>query len=242
MSGIYYAIGGANYQAKESIEIDLDILNEIKKNQLKPSVLYIGVALCDDSKQISTFKSYYEELGFQVDVLYSHNLDLKEENILNAMFNHNVIYFGGGITSRLISFAKKYNIYDKIIKCFENNKIIAGVSAGAIMLFSYGFGDKEAFVDNFLSVNHKMTNGLGIFSATFCPHYQNSGGIFFHNEVKNYKSNGFAVENGAALKIYKNKFEIIKSNHSNVFMFDKTNNYKLVHLKKDIIYDIDLLK
>ena len=77
MSGIYYAIGGANYQAKESIEIDLDILNEIKKNQLKPSVLYIGVALCDDSKQIYTFKSYYEELGFQVDVLYSHNLDLK---------------------------------------------------------------------------------------------------------------------------------------------------------------------
>ena len=35
MSGIYYAIGGANYEIKESLEIDLDILTESKKKSFK---------------------------------------------------------------------------------------------------------------------------------------------------------------------------------------------------------------
>ena len=162
--------------------------------------------------------------------------------IENEFLNNDVIYFGGGITSKLIDFIIKYNLKETIIKAYENNKIIAGVSAGAIMLFSYGFGDKEAFVDNLVSINHKMTNGIAIFNGTFCPHYQNSGGIFYHDEVRKYDMNGFAVENGAALKIYENHFEIIKSKNTNVFMFLKTDNYKLIHLKNGIIYDIELLK
>lgn len=249
MSGIYYAIGGANYAIKESLEIDLDILNEARKiNYIghkrndTPNVLYVGAALDDDKKQINLFKSYYTELGFNVNLLYSYKKNITKEEI-ELFFNENdVIYFGGGMTSKLINFVKKYDLKELIINSFNNNKIIAGVSAGAIMLFSYGFGDRESFVDNFISVNHKMTEGINIFSTTFCPHYQNSSGIFYHDEVKKYNVNGFAVENGASLKIKNNNFTVIKSKNSNVFMFDKTNNYKLVHLKNDIVYDINLLR
>ena len=52
----------------------------------------------------------------------------------------------------------------------------------------------------------------------------------------------FAVENGAALKISENYFTIVKNKCSNVFMFDKTKNYKLIHLKNGIFYGTDLLK
>jgi peptidase E len=196
----------------------------------------------DDFKQINVFKSYYESIGFKVNILYTYNKNISHSEIENEFMSNDIIYFGGGMTSKLIDFINKFNLKETIIKSYENNKIIAGVSAGAIMLFSYGFGDKEAFVDNLISINHKMTNGIGIFKATFCPHYQNSGGIFYHDEVRKFDSNGFAVENGAALKIYENNFEIIKSKNTNVFMFDKTDNYKLIHLKNGIIYDIELLK
>ena len=110
------------------------------------------------------------------------------------------------------------------------------------MLFDLGYGDKDAFVDNLVSTNHQITDGLGIFKTIFCPHYQNSGGISFHDEIKKYKVNGFAVENGAALKIYEKSFTIIKSNKSNVFMFEYEDKHVLKHLKKDIMYDINLLK
>lgn len=240
MSGFFYAIGGANYAYKESLEIDLDILKESQKDH--PNVLYIGVAMDDDFKQINVFKSYYKSIGFKVNILYTYNKNISLCEIENEFMSNDIIYFGGGMTSKLIDFINKFNLKETIIKSYENNKIIAGVSAGAIMLFSYGFGDKEAFVDNLVSINHKMTNGIGIFKATFCPHYQNSGGIFYHDEVRKYNFNGFAVENGAALKIYENNFEIIKSKNTNVFMFDKTDNYKLIHLKNGIIYDIELLK
>ena len=202
MSGFFYAIGGANYAYKESLEIDLDILKESQKDH--PNVLYIGAAMDDDFKQINVFKSYYESIGFKVNILYTYNKNISLCEIENEFMSNDIIYFGGGMTSKLIDFINKFNLKETIIKSYENNKIIAGVSAGAIMLFSYGFGDKEAFVDNLVSINHKMTNGIGIFKATFCPHYQNSGGIFYHDEVRKYNSNGFAVENGAALKIYEN--------------------------------------
>jgi peptidase E len=196
----------------------------------------------DDFKQINVFKSYYESIGFKVNILYTYNKNISLCEIENEFMSNDIIYFGGGMTSKLIDFINKFNLKETIIKSYENNKIIAGVSAGAIMLFSYGFGDKEAFVDNLVSINHKMTNGIAIFNGTFCPHYQNSGGIFYHDEVRKYDMNGFAVENGAALKIYENHFEIIKSKNTNVFMFLKTDNYKLIHLKNGIIYDIELLK
>lgn len=240
MSGCFYAIGGANYAYKESLEIDLDILKETKKSA--PNVLYIGAALDDDLKQINTFKKYYESLGFNVDILYTYERNISHSEIEKQFLDNDVLYFGGGITLKLISFIKRYNLEKLIYEMYLKNKIIAGVSAGAIMMFSYGFGDKDAFTYNLTSVNHKMTPGIGIFKGTFCPHYQNSGGIFYHDDVKNYPLNGFAVENGAALKIKDNSFEIIKNNNSNVFMFDMTNNYKLIHLKSGILYDINLLK
>ena len=240
MSGFFYAIGGANYAYKESLEIDLDIIKECHKNN--PKLLYIGAALDDDLKQINVFKSYYESIGFDVDVLYSFNQNISQSEIVNKFLVNDVIYFGGGMTSKIVDFIKRFNLKEIIWQMYLNNKIIVGASAGAIMMFLYGFGDKDSFVDNFTSVNHKMTEGVGIFNATFCPHYQNSSGIYYHDEVFKYNCNGFAVENGAALKISENYFTIIKSNKSNVFMFDKTKNYKLIHLKNDILYDINLLK
>lgn len=237
--GLYYAIGGTNYDTEESLEIDLDIKKEI--NKANPKVLYIGAAYNDDKNQIEKFKKYYQKLGFEVDVLYSYQIELKEEEILDKIIYSDLIYLGGGMVSLLMEFALKYDLQKYLKFAINNGKIVAGVSAGAIILFQYGYGDKEAYYNNLESRNHKVVSGLGIYNGVFCPHYQLKGLESFHDEIKNYKCNGYALENGAALKICNNNFTIIKNKNSNAFMFDYSLNHQLCYLKSNKNYPINTL-
>lgn len=234
MSGIFYAIGGANYEKNESLSIDLDILRQ--SNKKNPNVLLIPIANNDDLDKINTFKFYYEELGFIVDVLYSYNKELSTDEIKNAINNADIIYLSGGITSRLYEFAMKYNLKDLILSAYNDGKIIVGVSAGAIIFFEYGYGDKEAYVFNLETVNHQTTRGLAIFEGIFCPHYQNNGLLSFHDEVKKFEFNGYALENGSCLKICNEGFYIVKEKGSNAFIFNYKDNHRLQYLKNSILY------
>ena len=189
MSGYFYAIGGANYDKKESYTIDIDIITETHKEH--PYVLLITAANNDNDNKTSTIVNYFESLGCNVVVLKSDNIDLGEiKNMINSC---DIIYLCGGITSRLVEYAIKINLHELLINAFNNGKIIVGVSAGAILFFDYGYGDKDAYFYNLESVNHKIVEGLGIFDGVFCPHYQNSGLLSFHEEIKNYNLNGFAL-------------------------------------------------
>ena len=238
MSGYFYAIGGANYDKKESLTIDLDIIKESGK--INPNLLFIPVALNDDENKINSFLTYYKELGAIVDVLYSVNTYLDKKMIIDKIDKADIIYLSGGMTSRLVSFCKNYDLKDAFINAFNNGKIIVGVSAGAISFFEYGFGDKEAYTYNLESVNHKMTKGLGIFKGIFCPHYQNSGLLSFHDEVKKYDVDAFALENGAALKINKSGFIVVKNKGCNAFSFTYKEQHKLNYLKEQQLFGVDL--
>lgn len=240
MSGYFYALGGANYEKNESLVIDLDIIKETNKK--KPNLLLIPRANFDNDKKISIFKQYYEKLGANVQVLYSFNKKVDKNHIKEVIFNADIIYLSGGITSELVSFVKEYNIDDMIIEAFNAGKIIVGVSAGAILFFEYGFGDKEAYSYNLETVNHKMTAGIGIFNGIFCPHYQNSGLITFHDEVRKYQKNAFALENGAALKIDNFSYTVVKSKGCNAFMFDASDDYKFHYLKNGESFENNLFK
>ena len=238
MSGYFYAIGGANYDKKESLTIDLDIIEEAKKKN--PNVLLISAANNYDISKINNFKFYYESLGANVTLLKP---DINDINELNELFNNtDIIYILGGITSRLLEYAKGINLHNLLINAYNVGKIIVGVSAGAILFFDYGFGDKDAYQFNLETVNHKITNGLGIFKGVFCPHYQNSGLITFNEKIKNYNLNGFALENGAALKIFQEGFKVVRNKGCSAFMFDKEKNHQLIYLNEKMTYNIKLFK
>ena len=238
MSGYFYAIGGANYDKNESLIIDLDIIKETKKDN--PIVLFIAIAQNDDLNKINTFKKYYENLGANVNVLLSCNVDLKQDTLEDSIKNADVIYFSGGITSRLVAFAKKYNLEYSLKNAYLNGKIIVGVSAGAIMFFEYGYGDKEAFTYNLETTNHQITPGLGIFKGVFCPHYQNNGLLTFNEVIKGYQCDGYALENGTALKINNDGFKVIKSKGCSAFRFVKEKKHQLEYLKQDLLFNLDL--
>ena len=238
MSGYFYAIGGANYDKNESLIIDLDIIKETKKDN--PTVLFIAIAQNDDLNKINTFKKYYENLGAKVEVLLSYNVDLKQKTVEDSIDEADVIYFSGGFTSRLVAFAKKYNLANSLKNAYLNGKIIVGVSAGAIMLFEYGYGDKEAFTYNLETINHQITPGIGIFKGVFCPHYQNNGLLTFNEVIKEYSCDGYALENGTALKINDDGFKVIKSKGCSAFRFVKEKEHQLEYLKQDLLFNLDL--
>ena len=168
-------------------------------------------------------------IGFNVDILN------EEDDISKLICKYDVIYLSGGITKRLYDYSLKTGLKELLI---SYGGIVAGVSAGAILMFSAGYGDKDAFMFNMELVNHKITDGLAIFDGIFCPHYQNSGMTSFHSVIKNYDKNGYAVENGACLKIKNGEFVVIKEKNTNVFLLDKNENHKLVYLKMNEIYSL----
>ena len=238
MNGYFYAIGGANYDKKESYIIDLDIIAQTHKKH--PSILLITAANNDNINKTSSIIHYFESLGCNVGVLKSDNVNIHD---VEALFEENdIIYLCGGITSRLVEYAEKINLHKMLINAYTNGKIIVGVSAGAILFFDYGYGDKDAYFYNLESVNHKIVNGLGIFNGVFCPHYQNNGLLSFHEEIKKYNLNGFALENGTALKIKKDDFTLIKSKGTSGFIFRYENDHKLEYLKDSSLYKISLFK
>ena len=238
MSGYFYAIGGANYDKKESYVIDLDIIKET--NKINPKMLLVTAANNDNLDKTKAIISYFNSLGVLVTVLKSDNLNM---NVINDLITESdIIYFCGGITSRLVDYANKINLQELLITAFQNGKIIAGVSAGAILFFEYGYGDKDAYFYNLETVNHNIVKGLGIFDGVFCPHYQNNGLLSFHEEIKEFECNGFALENGAALKISNAYFSVIKGKGTSGFIFDCNLNHRLGYLKENELYHIKLFK
>lgn len=240
MSGIFYVIGGANYEKNESLIIDLDIIKETKKKE--PSVLLIAVACNDDSRKIEQFINYYEKFNVNITVLDSCSIELNTSTIADYFNKSDIIYFTGGLTYRLVQFVNKYNLQKELKNAYLNGKIIVGVSAGAIMLFDYGFGDKDAYTYNLETVNHRIVEGCGLLNGIFCPHYQNNGLLSFNEEVKKYNFNGYALENGSALKIENDGFWVLKSKGCCAFRFLKENEHKLQYLTESHFYNECLIK
>ena len=78
-------------------------------------------------------------------------------------------------------------------------------------------------------------SGLGIFEYIFCPHYQKDGILQFNQDIKKYNYSGYALTNGALLKIKNNHYQIIKEKGAEAFYLDKDNDYILKYLKKGAV-------
>ena len=107
--------------------------------------------------------------------------------------------------------------------------MIAGVSAGAIMISKYGMGDKDVFLDNGSYYNFKMVEGLGLLNITFCPHYQKEELVIFDEICKSYNLDAYALEDDTAILFNDDKIEkIIKNNLEKAcYSLKKADNYLL---------------
>ena len=210
--------GKSNYETKE---IDEEIVKMTEKDN--PNFLFIGLASSFSDSYYDTMKKIYKELGCTPVYLKKKNMinnpDLVEEKINNA----DIIYICGGDTIKLMNDIKEYKL-DRLIKeAYNNGTVIAGMSAGAILISKEGFSDARILREE--SDKHEFVKGLKLIDISICPHYHENNKK--DDELKEVIKDKevYGLENCTALKIIDDKISVIKSN--------KDNNIYLVNKKEE---------
>ncbi len=215
----YLLIGGLNATINTK-KIQQTILEEVTN----PKIVYVTLASQKYELSLADFK---RKIGVRIETFTRD--DLKVANF-NKLKEANVFFFAGGCANDLISLVKEYNL----LPYFLDSKVemLAGVSAGAIMLAAYGMGDKDAFMDCGHFYNFKMVKGLGLLPIIFCPHYQKEELVLFDDEVKKYPYDAYALEDETALLFYDNKLVRVIKNEMGMacYYLKRDKNYLLIPL------------
>ena len=169
---------------KELIPV-MNKLNEIMDHS-KP-ILYIPLAM-DESEH--TYDSCYDWFLQQVVNVDVPSVDMPrtfEELASKKLNNYSAIFIGGGNTFKLLKGIKENGIFNKIIEYLNNNGIVIGGSAGAI-IFGYDINSCLAMDDN--DVNLIDTKGFNVLNGkSIFGHYTNEDSIEAHESFKNYLLN-----------------------------------------------------
>ena len=211
------AIGGGEIRRPgtkiETQKIDEEIIKlSGKKN---PKLLFVPTASFDSEEYYEVVKKYFgDKLGCQVNILYLIENKLTKKEIENKILNSDIIYVGGGQTSKMMRVWKKMGVDKILLKAYEEGIVMSGFSAGAICWFSFGNSDSKKF-DN-PEANLIRVKGLGIIKALFCPHYdvEKERKADLKKMMKRNSGVAIAIENCCAIEIIDNKYKIISSKTS----------------------------
>lgn len=216
--------GNTSYETKE---IDEEIVKMTGKN--KPNFLFIGLASSYSDSYYDIIKKIYANLGCETAYLKKKNI-INNRNIVEDKINNaDIIYIGGGDTIKLKEEIIEYNLKELLEKAKNRDCVIAGISAGAILL------SKEGYSDSYILRGEKETyefiNGLGFANISISPHYEkdNQKTKELLNAIE--KKEVYAIQDNTALKIIDDKIEVIKSNKNNAI-------YKISYNEKLIIEEI----
>ena len=204
-------IGGGEISKKSTIEIDKYIVSLVNNETKK--VLFIPTASGDMPSYIEKFKSYYEELGCQVDTLLLSQTD-NDNLIRSKIFSSNIIYIGGGNTARMMRIFKRTHVNEYLKLAYEKGIILTGLSAGAMAYFTNGYSDSNRSTNPEASLC--LVKCLDLIPYCFCPHYNEQERKSFDEFVNKKSFNGLALEDDVALVVIDDEIKgIIKSNTTN---------------------------
>ena len=213
--------GTTTYETKE---IDEEVVKMTEKEN--PIFLFIGLASSHSDSYYDTMKKIYKELGCTTEYLKKKNIINNPDIVKDKISRADIIYICGGDTVKLITDIKEYEI-DKLLKeAYNRGCVMAGMSAGAIMLSREGFSDSLIFRGE--SDKHEFIKGFKFIDISICPH-------FHSNPVKDKElldsikeKSVYGLENGTALKIIDDKIEYIKSiKENNIYLVTKDKEEKL---------------
>lgn len=197
-------IGKAN-TSYETKEIDEEIVKMSERNN--PNFLFVGLASPFSDSYYDVIKNIYKDLGCTCGTLRKRNIINNFDNAVSKIKNADIIYFGGGDTLKLIEDLKEYKLESYIKEALDRGIVLAGISAGAIMLCNEGYSD--SLIIRGESDKYDFIKGLGFVPINFSPHHSGDKRIEMANEVEDRIVYG--LENNVALKIIDNNYEVIKS-------------------------------
>jgi len=205
--------GNTEYTTKE---IDEEIVKMTEKES--PNFLFIGLASSHADSYYDTMKKIYKELGCTPVYLKKSNLVNNPDIVKQKIEDADIIYICGGDTVKLLEHVKEYNLEKLLLDAYNKGTVIAGMSAGAILLSNKGFSDSLIIREE--SDKYEFIKGLNFINLSFCPHYNTDPKK--KKDLEEYLSKNneevYSLENNTALKIIDDKISIIKSdNNSKVY-------------------------
>lgn len=195
---------------------EVNALN-IYKYFINKTLLYVNLAK-DDNDLVAYYNFINDNKDTKITLLTKEMLS----NFYEEALKYDIIYFAGGTFHKLREKVINYNIDKALLKLKASNKLLVGVSAGAILFSQYGYTDYASFNDDGIYYNFKLEAGLGLLDIIFCPHYQKNGIETFNDEIKKYNIDAYALEDDTAILISLDEVKIIKDNYKNsVYYFKK---------------------
>ena len=136
-----------------------------------------------------------------------HNPDLVKTKILTS----DILYFGGGDTLKLMEKIDEYHLKDILVEALNNNVVLAGISAGAILLSKKGYSDSLILRGE--SDQYTFIDGFDFTDIIITPHYHKDPikTEQLMEYLKESTEEVYGIENGAAIKIEDNKMSVISS-------------------------------
>lgn len=174
--GKIVAIGGgsigSNGTLYETKMADLEIVRLSNSNS--PSILYIGFANNNNEllrNRVRTIFETYTRCSFHV----LEPQDLQSPDALNSKIDRSdIIYVSGGDSYLLMEIMMKSPLARALEAAYNSNKVLSGISAGAICWFKYGCSalEQQSVIHDSEHIPHCVT-GLNLLDSLFCPHYHN---------------------------------------------------------------------
>lgn len=196
---------GRGDKAYSTGAIDQEIVKMTEKE--KPNFLFIGLASNFSDSYYDTMKVIYKDLGCDCAYLKKKNILNNPDIVKNKIKAADIIYIAGGDTIKLIHDLKEYDIVPLLEEAAQENTVLAGISAGAIMLSKEGYSDALKLRGE--SDKYDFLEGLHFVDITFSPHHSEEKMKEMMGEIGNRKV--YSLENNTALKIIDNTYEVIRS-------------------------------
>ena len=219
--------GNTSYETKE---IDEEIVK--LTGIAKPNLLFIGLASSFSDSYYDTIKKIYRDLGCDCAYLKKKNIINNPDIVKEKINKANIIYVGGGDTVKLINDIKEYKIDELLLEAYNRGCVLAGTSAGAILLSNSGYSD--SYILRGESNKYEFINGLGLININFCPHYHSSKekDEELESDLKEFKEPVYCLENCTALEILDNNIKVIKSKeNAKVFKLNYKNKIEITEIK-----------
>lgn len=169
----------------KELKLTMSKLNEIMDHR-KP-ILYVPLAMEETEHP---YDSCYEWFQKQVENVDVPSIDMPrtfEEFAIKNFDNYSAIFIGGGNTYKLLKGIKDNGIFNKIVVYLNNNGIVIGCSAGAII---FGYDINSCFAMDTNTVNLEDTKGFNVLDGkSIFAHYTNEHTEEAHIKLKNYLTN-----------------------------------------------------
>lgn len=168
-----YEDGHREQRPWDTEQADRKIVALARKNKEQPIVVFIGAASNDSASYFEAVKELFENrLGCVAKNLILTDLTQRPsaEQIRETIMGADIVYVGGGNTTRLMN-ALKDSGTDKILQeAYNNGVIMSGNSAGGCVWFEYYDNDEDEDFDGTEST-FKTKHALGFAKGYFCPHW-----------------------------------------------------------------------